>query len=1227
MAVKGLGSFWDIPGMKPGVITGDVAWALLAFAKEKGFAIPAFNCTSTSTINAVLEAGKKLNRPVIIQFSEGGAAFMAGKSLDNKQKQASVLGAVAGAQYVRGVAPAYGIPVLVHSDHCAKKLLPWFDGMLDFDEDFFRTYGEPLFSSHMLDLSEEPHEENIAICREYLQRMAKVNLILEMEIGITGGVEDGVDNTGASKDKLYSTPEEVWQVYEALSPISEKFTIAAAFGNVHGVYKPGNVVLKPELLDDFQKYAEKKLGKVKPLFFVFHGGSGSEKEKIDAARSYGVVKMNVDTDTQWAYWDGLRKFYQSSSGYLQGQIGNPDGDDKPNKSYYDPRKWVRQAELSMIDRVKESCKDLQNVCHVVVVGWGPVGHTLLSKLLEKGDGNFACTVISEEPYPAYNRVKLTSFFKHRDPNAISLTTLEWCNQNGVELVFGKASNIDRQNKMVEVCKSKGGKVTVSYDELVLATGSKPFVPPTPGLDVAVAGIFVYRTINDLFAITERAKTAKKAAIIGGGLLGLEAAKAAHDLKLETHILEMAPHLMPVQLDAEAGGMLKAKVEALGPIVHTGIKILEILSGPSGVTGVKIIEGGAETVLEVDLLICSAGVRPRQELAEGCGLELGGRGGVKVDGQMQSTSDPNVWAVGEIASYNGGMCYQLSAPGYTQAEILASKLVNPKSTATFTGADLSTKLKLLGVDVASFGGHSDFWFKRHYMSDDTSVVQNQVSKDASKGIYKKLVFSPDGSRLLGGILVGDISAYTKLTAVSKRPDLGGVTPAELMAGKMPRVDDGGDGTNLGDDDDVCNCHQVKKKVIREAIKKGAHDFDAIKRCTKAGTGCGSCIATGPQPGLLAHTLNKLGVKKGVCPSLPFSLDDIEDLAKGRKLTTYEELLANIGYAPAAAPTDKAALGSLLDRISGKPKGDGMDHIQQLRALNADLWKFVDKVNCNPILLRLAWHDAGTFDKTKTGFPAMGGANGSIIFNPEINHGANNGLNKAVKYLEPFKADYPLVSWADLIQMAGAVGIEHAGGPKVDMKYGRKDASGPEACPGRTSRGTADNAGLPDAEAPYACGAKDPATHLRNIFNRMGFDDRDIVALSGAHTIGRAFKERSGVVSEGYGEANGCPYTKSVPSGCPIRHDGKGGVGMPGGKSWTTKWLKFDNEYFQEHVYKETDPNLLWASTDRALHQDPEFRKFFMLYKDDQSAFFKDFASAMKRLSELGSQWEPAEGIVL
>jgi len=356
-------SWKDIPGIKAGVVTMDVAWALLEHAKVNGYAIPAFNCTSTSTINAVLEAGKALDRPVIIQFSEGGSAFFCGKALDNKEKQASVLGAVAGAHYVRMVAGAYGIPVLVHSDHCAKKLLPWFDGMLKADEEFFAINKEPLFSSHMLDLSEETNEENIGTCAEYLKKMSSMKLILEMEIGITGGVEDGVDNSGAAKEKLYSTEADIEAVHKALSPISHMFTIAAAFGNVHGVYKAGNVQLRPELLGNFQKHGIETMGLKgpAPFFFVFHGGSGSTKEEISTALANGVVKMNIDTDTQWSYWEGLKNFYEEKKAYLQGQIGNPEGESKPNKSYYDPRVWVRKSETSMVERVKEACADLKNV--------------------------------------------------------------------------------------------------------------------------------------------------------------------------------------------------------------------------------------------------------------------------------------------------------------------------------------------------------------------------------------------------------------------------------------------------------------------------------------------------------------------------------------------------------------------------------------------------------------------------------------------------------------------------------------------------------------------------------------------------------------------------------------------------------------------------------------------------------------------------------------------------
>lgn len=345
----------------PGVVTGDNLVKLMDHAREHGYAIPAVNCTSSSTCNAVLEAAKKNNSPVMIQVSNGGGKFVVGKSV--KSSDADVAGSVALAMHVRSVAKYYGVPVVLHSDHCAKKLLPWFDGMLTADEDFFAKTGEPLFSSHMLDLSEEPDEENIAICVEYFKRMAPMKIWLEMEIGITGGEEDGVNNEDVDPEKLYTTPEQVYSVHQALSKIGPMFSIAAAFGNVHGVYKPGNVKLSPEKLGNHQAYTKKMLDSPldKPLYLVMHGGSGSTDDEIKLAVSNGVIKMNIDTDTQWAYWDGLRKFEAEKKDYLQGQIGNPTGADKPNKKYYDPRVWIRKAEESMVARVGVSMDKLGSV--------------------------------------------------------------------------------------------------------------------------------------------------------------------------------------------------------------------------------------------------------------------------------------------------------------------------------------------------------------------------------------------------------------------------------------------------------------------------------------------------------------------------------------------------------------------------------------------------------------------------------------------------------------------------------------------------------------------------------------------------------------------------------------------------------------------------------------------------------------------------------------------------
>ncbi|KAJ3827246.1 hypothetical protein F5880DRAFT_1263341 [Lentinula raphanica] len=356
----------DIVPSQAGVLTGENVVKLFNYAKEHKFAIPAINVTSSSTANACLEAARDIKSPIILQVSQGGSAYFAGKGLANDKQQASIAGAKAAALHIRTVAPMYGVPVVMHSDHCAEKLLPWFDGMLEADEAYYKEHGEPLFSSHMLDLSEEPKEQNIATCVKYFKRMAPMGIWLEMEIGITGGEEDGVDNTGVDNARLYTQPEDIWEVYSALSAIGPNFSIAAAFGNVHGVYKPGNVKLQPGLLAKHQEYASKQLGgKVeKPLFLVFHGGSGSTKDEIKTAVVSGVVKMNVDTDTQWAYLVGIRNFVQNKSGYLQSQVGNPEGPDKPNKKYYDPRVWVREGEKTLSARVKEACEDLGNVGHL-----------------------------------------------------------------------------------------------------------------------------------------------------------------------------------------------------------------------------------------------------------------------------------------------------------------------------------------------------------------------------------------------------------------------------------------------------------------------------------------------------------------------------------------------------------------------------------------------------------------------------------------------------------------------------------------------------------------------------------------------------------------------------------------------------------------------------------------------------------------------------------------------
>ncbi|HNR06596.1 MAG TPA: class II fructose-bisphosphate aldolase [Saprospiraceae bacterium] len=346
--------------LKPGVIFGPQLKELYDYANAEGFAIPAVNVIGTNTINAVLETAREVNSPVIIQFSHGGASFVAGKGLKNEFQQASILGAVSGAMHIHIVAKTYGVPVVIHTDHCAKKLLPWIDGLLDIGEKYFKTRGFPLFSSHMLDLSEEPIHENISISKKYFKRMARIGTGIEIELGVTGGEEDGVDNSGVENARLYTQPEHVAQAYEEMSKISPLFTVAAAFGNVHGVYAPGNVELKPVILKNSQDYIREqyKTNSGQPVNFVFHGGSGCSREEIREAIGYGAVKMNIDTDMQWAFWEGIKDYYEQKKDYLQAQLGNPEGAEKPNKSHYDPRKWLRAGEENFKKRLKSAFEDL-----------------------------------------------------------------------------------------------------------------------------------------------------------------------------------------------------------------------------------------------------------------------------------------------------------------------------------------------------------------------------------------------------------------------------------------------------------------------------------------------------------------------------------------------------------------------------------------------------------------------------------------------------------------------------------------------------------------------------------------------------------------------------------------------------------------------------------------------------------------------------------------------------
>ena len=345
--------------LKPGVISGNDVKLLFDFANRNDFAIPAVNVVGTNSVNAVLETARAVNSPVVIQFSNGGAHFFGGQGLPKENQTGATAGAISGALHIHNVAGLYGIPVIIHTDHAARKLLPWIDAFIEAGEKYYRENGIPLFSSHMLDLSEEPLEENVETCKRYLERMSRIGMTLEIELGVTGGEEDGVDHTGIQSSKLYTQPEDVAYAYGELSKVSDRFTIAASFGNVHGVYKPGNVELKPIILRNSQDYIREKFNTgPNPVNFVFHGGSGSEKHLIKEAIGYGAIKMNIDTDLQWAFWDGVNKYQKEKQGYLQSQIGNPEGEDKPNKKYYDPRIWLRKGEEAFIERLKEAFADL-----------------------------------------------------------------------------------------------------------------------------------------------------------------------------------------------------------------------------------------------------------------------------------------------------------------------------------------------------------------------------------------------------------------------------------------------------------------------------------------------------------------------------------------------------------------------------------------------------------------------------------------------------------------------------------------------------------------------------------------------------------------------------------------------------------------------------------------------------------------------------------------------------
>jgi len=561
---------------------------------------------------------------------------------------------------------------------------------------------------------------------------------------------------------------------------------------------------------------------------------------------------------------------------------------------------------------------------VVVVGHGPVGHDFVMKLVGMvGDGTLEVTVLGEELLLAYDRVHLTEYFEHRDASKLVMADAKWFEEHKVTLKTGaQAKKIDREKKVVVVQDVKTNQSTeLPYDALVLCTGSYPFVPPLENLSMDVAGAFVYRTIDDLEGMISFAKKSKKAAVIGGGLLGLEAAKAVYDLGQETHVLEMAPFLMPTQLDQGGGKALQSKIEEMGIEVHTGSRLQSLVVENGKVTGVKLTDSAHEEpyILELDMLVVSAGIRPRDELARGCGIEIGARGGVVVDSRMRS-SDPTIFALGEVASYKG-MCYGLIAPGWEQAGVLAKNFEDAtwglKKTSSrpaggeaplYEGSDLSTKLKLLGVDVASFGSTTDFWFQRQF--DDAKAgplgLTSTIQVDPFSGLYRKLILNKD-LKLLGGLLVGNAEDYYSLLNLSKQENLGKKAPSDLFLGGSSE----GDGEDLSDDSIVCLCQKVTKKQIVDAIKdEDCVTIADLKRTTTAGNGCGGCVlSTGFVPKILRTTLESLGKKAfvGISPFFPFTRAELFDIIRVKQLKTYEEVVEECARAGKIPDLQQALVG--------------------------------------------------------------------------------------------------------------------------------------------------------------------------------------------------------------------------------------------------------------------------------------------------------------------------------